>query len=64
MAATKKASSKAVAIDRKLVNDLRRMLKDQPGVDVVGHVAVPAWCCGNGTVALVKIEKGRPPDKG
>jgi hypothetical protein len=38
-------------------------LKENKGVEVLGHLAVPAYCCGNGTVALVKIDKGRPPSK-
>ncbi len=57
------AKTKSVSVDRKLVKELRTVLKGKPGVEVIGHLAVPAYCCSNGTVALVKIDKGRPVEK-
>jgi hypothetical protein len=60
MATTKAVKRKSPAVDRK---ELQTMLKGQKGIDVLGHLAVPAYCCGNGTVALVKIDRGRPPEK-
>jgi hypothetical protein len=48
-----------------LIEQLRDILKDTP-LDVVGHLddAAGGLCCGKtGTVALVYIEKGRPPDR-
>lgn len=58
-----KAKTKPASIDRKLVKELQAALKDKPGIEVLGHIAVPAFCCGNGTVAVVKIDKGRPVEK-
>jgi hypothetical protein len=63
MATTKAVKRKSPAVDRKLVKELQTMLKGQKGIDVLGHLAVPSYCCGNGTVALVKIDRGRPPEK-
>ena len=48
---------KSPAVDRRLVKELEKYLANAPAV-VLGHVAAPAMCCGNGTVALVKIDKG------
>lgn len=61
MATTPKA--RPISVDRKLVKELQKVLKGQPGIEVIGHLAVPAYCCGNGTVAIVKIDKGRPIEK-
>jgi len=61
MATTTK--TKPVSVDRKLVKELQTILKGKAGIEVIGHLAVPAYCCGNGTVAIVKIDKGRPVDK-
>ncbi|MET0164579.1 MAG: hypothetical protein ABW318_06190 [Vicinamibacterales bacterium] len=58
-----RAKTKPVSIDRKLVKELQAVLKGKPGIQVLGHLAVPAYCCGNGTVAIVKIDKGRPVEK-
>jgi|GraSoiStandDraft_24_1057298.scaffolds.fasta_scaffold135627_2 hypothetical protein len=59
----KKASTKKTpAVDRRLLKELQKYLADTP-TEVLGHIAVPAYCCGNGTVALVKIDKGRPARK-
>lgn len=63
MATTAKAKAKSIAVDRKLVKELQTVLKGKPGIEVVGHLAATAYCCGNGTVALVKIDKGRPVEK-
>jgi hypothetical protein len=49
----------AKSVNEKLVRKLRRMLKDVP-VEVLGHIDAQAVCCGNGTVALVRIEEGLP----
>jgi hypothetical protein len=61
--ATSTVKAKSIAIDRRLVKELQTVLKGKPGIDVIGHLAVPSYCCGNGTVALVKIDKGRPVEK-
>jgi hypothetical protein len=58
----KKTAKKSPAVDRRLVKELASYLADTP-TEVLGHLAVPAYCCGNGTVALVKIDKGRPRKK-
>lgn len=54
---------KSAAVNRRLVNELKKYLADTPA-EVVGHIEAPAYCCGNGTVALVKIDKGDPAPKG
>jgi hypothetical protein len=38
---------------------LKELTKNLP-VEVLGHVEMPAACCGNGTVALVKVDTGDP----
>ncbi|MCM3900564.1 MAG: hypothetical protein ND866_02550 [Pyrinomonadaceae bacterium] len=63
MAQPQTRRKKTPAVDRRLVKELQTLLKENKGVEVLGHLAVPAYCCGNGTVALVKIDKGRPPSK-
>lgn len=50
---------KSPAVNRKLIAELKKYLADTPA-EVVGHIEAPAYCCGNGTVALVKIDKGDP----
>jgi hypothetical protein len=45
--------------NKKLVADLRKMVKDLP-IEVLGHVDAAALCCRSGTVALVKVDKGDP----
>ena len=45
--------------NKKLVADLKRLVKDLP-IEVLGHVDAPALCCSSGTVAIVKIDKGDP----
>lgn len=63
MATKGKTAKKPASIDRKLVKELQTLLKDEEGIEVVGHLAVPAYCCGNGTVALVKVDRGEPGAK-
>ena len=41
--------------NQELVNHLKTLVKDMP-VEVLGHIEAHALCCGNGTVALVKVE--------
>ena len=53
------APAKSPAVNRRLVAELKKYLADIP-VEVIGHIESPAYCCGNGTVALVKIDKGDP----
>jgi hypothetical protein len=48
--------------NKRLVRQLKGMLKDVP-VEVLGHVESTFACCDNGTVALVKIDKGRPASR-
>lgn len=45
--------------NKKLVADLKKMVKDLP-IEVLGHVDAAALCCRSGTVALVKVDKGDP----
>jgi len=51
-------SKKSIAVDRRLLKELEKYLANTP-TEVLGHLAAPAYCCGNGTVGLVKIDKGR-----
>jgi hypothetical protein len=60
--AAKRVVKKSPAVDKKLVKELQTYLANTP-TEVLGHLAVPAFCCGNGTVALVKIDKGMRPRK-
>jgi hypothetical protein len=63
MATKDKTEKKPASVDRKLVKELQTLLKDKKGIEVLGHLAVPSVCCGNGTVALVKIDKGETVEK-
>jgi hypothetical protein len=48
--------------NEELVSHLKSLVKNLP-VEVLGHIEAPALCCGSGTVALVRVEKGDPaPD--
>jgi len=48
--------------NEELVKHLKNLVKNIP-VEVLGHIEAPALCCGNGTVALVKVDRGDPaPD--
>lgn len=42
-------------IGEKAIYELRRALKNKP-LDVLGHIDSTAYCCGNGTVAIVKVD--------
>lgn len=58
------AKSSQTAAQRSIVNDrlmkeLKQLVKELP-IDVLGHIDIPAWCCRNGTVAIVKIDRGDP----
>jgi hypothetical protein len=59
---TTKAATKSPSVNRRLVKELEKYLANTPA-EVVGHIEAPAYCCGNGTVALVKIDKGDPAPK-
>lgn len=59
-AASASTPKKSPSVDRRLVKDLQKLLKDHKGIEVLGHLAVPSYCCGNGTVAIVKVDKGGP----
>lgn len=50
---------KSPAVSRRLIAELQKYLADVPA-EVIGHIEAPSYCCGNGTVALVKIDKGDP----
>jgi hypothetical protein len=48
-----------------LIDEVRSILKDTR-LEVLGHLddAAGGLCCGKtGTVAMVRIEKGRPPER-
>lgn len=47
-------------INRKLVDEVRGLLKNHKQLEVIGHIDSAATCCRNGTVAIVKIDMGRP----
>ena len=49
-------------VNQRLVRRIQGMLKDVP-VEVIGHIESTFACCGNGTVALVKIDEGKPAPK-
>jgi hypothetical protein len=51
---------KKPGVSRKLVAELKNLLKDQKGIEVLGHIESPALCCSGGTVAVVKIDRGDP----
>jgi hypothetical protein len=42
-------------IGEKAILKLREILKDRP-VEVVGHLDLAGYCCGGGTVAIVKVD--------
>ncbi len=42
-------------IGEEAVSKLRSILKDKP-LDVLGHIESVAYCCRNGTVAIVKVD--------
>lgn len=42
-------------IGERVIFKVRQLLKDMP-VEVIGHMDSPAVCCGNGTVAIVKVD--------
>jgi hypothetical protein len=49
-------------ISEEAIKHLKTLVKDLP-VEVLGHVEAAALCCGSGTVALVKIDRGDPAPK-
>ncbi len=49
-------------ISNEIVEHLRGLVKNLP-VEVLGHIEARGVCCGNGTVAIVKIDRGDPPPK-
>jgi hypothetical protein len=53
----KKTVKRSPAVDRRLLKELQTYLANTP-TEVLGHLAAPAYCCGDGTVALVKIDRG------
>lgn len=55
MAATKRKSPR---VNRKLVTEMKKLLKPLP-IEVIGHIESEAYCCRNGTVALVKIDQSK-----
>jgi len=60
MASSSKRPAKSSAVDKRLVRELQKLLKGNKDLEVLGHLATTAFCCGDGTVALVKIDKGDP----
>ncbi len=42
-------------INEKAVYNLRQVLKNKP-LEVIGHIDSLAYCCRNGTVAIVKVD--------
>jgi hypothetical protein len=60
MEKTDQSPEERFAIDRKLVAEVRQLLQNQKELEVIGHIDSAAVCCRNGTVAIVKIDKGRP----
>lgn len=62
MARGKKAvvgAKKSPEVDQRLVAELKDLLTPLK-IDVLGHVQSEALCCRNGTVAIVKIDRGDP----
>ncbi len=50
-------------LNAELVEEVRGLLKGTQ-LEVLGQLDSQALCCGNGTVAIVKIDRGgRPPDR-
>ena len=50
-------------ISEKAIYKLRAVLKDKP-LEVIGHLDSAAYCCRNGTVALVKVDLDQVVKKG
>ncbi len=42
-------------IGEKVILKLREIIKEQP-LEVLGHMDVAGLCCGNGTVAIVRVD--------
>jgi len=42
-------------IGEKAVYELRKVLENKP-LEVLGHIDSVGLCCGNGTVAIVKVD--------
>jgi hypothetical protein len=62
MAKAKKAfrsSKKSPAINKALIAEVTKLVEPL-NLEVLGHVESEALCCRNGTVALVKIDRGDP----
>jgi hypothetical protein len=57
MATTKGKNPK---ITRSLMAEMQKLLKPLP-IEVIGHINSDAYCCRNGTVALVKIDQASLP---
>jgi hypothetical protein len=57
---TQAVVTKKPGVSRRLVAELKALLKDQKGIEVLGHIESPALCCSGGTVAVVKIDRGDP----
>jgi hypothetical protein len=49
-------------ISQDAITHLKTLVKNLP-VEVLGHVESAALCCGSGTVALVKVDRGDPAPK-
>lgn len=47
-------------INHQLVEEVRDLLKNHKQLEVIGHIDSVATCCRSGTVAIVKIDTGRP----
>ena len=52
---TKQTIYERAEIGEKAIYELRRVLKTKP-LDVIGHIDSTAYCCRNGTVAIVKVD--------
>lgn len=42
-------------VSERAIWKLREFIRDHP-LEVIGHIDSTAACCGNGTVALVKVD--------
>ncbi len=49
---------KSPAVNQRLLKELQKYLANSPA-EILGHIEAPAYCCSDGTVALVKIDRGR-----
>ncbi len=47
-------------VGERVVHKLRQTLKGKPA-DVIGHLESTAYCCRNGTVALVRLDLDSQP---